>query len=129
MFSYAVSNANYVTGVAGCPCVSMSVQPPSFVGAQQFCDTGQTVGTIINVTALYTGNELFDGLSNGQCAPAADPAAFTVTLPAPTLDAATIEAAALDLLGRFDRERAVRLVGVRLEMAPPTEAEGASTPE
>jgi DNA polymerase-4 len=43
----------------------------------------------------------------------------SLTLPAETLDEATIEAAALDLLGRFDHERAVRLVGVRLEMAPP----------
>jgi DNA polymerase-4 len=43
----------------------------------------------------------------------------SLTLPAPTFDAATIEAAALELLGRFDRSRAVRLLGVRLEMEPP----------
>lgn len=43
----------------------------------------------------------------------------SLTLPEPTLDEVTIVAAALDLLGRFDQSRAVRLVGVRLEMAPP----------
>ena len=43
----------------------------------------------------------------------------SLTLPVATLDETAIEAAALDLLGRFDHERAVRLVGVRLEMAPP----------
>ena len=45
----------------------------------------------------------------------------SLTLPAETLDEAAIEAAALELLGRFDHERAVRLVGVRLEMAPPSD--------
>jgi DNA polymerase-4 len=44
----------------------------------------------------------------------------SLTLPAETLDETTIVAAALDLLGRFDHDRAVRLVGVRLEMAPPS---------
>jgi len=43
----------------------------------------------------------------------------SLTLPVATLDETAIEAAALDLLGRFDHERAVRLIGVRLEMAPP----------
>jgi DNA polymerase IV len=43
----------------------------------------------------------------------------SLTLPAATLEEAVIEAAALDLLGRFDHARAVRLVGLRLEMAPP----------
>ena len=41
----------------------------------------------------------------------------SVTLPAPTADAAAIEAAALDLLERFTRRRPVRLVGVRAEFA------------
>jgi len=40
-----------------------------------------------------------------------------VTLPAPTADAAAIEAAALDLLERFTARRPVRLVGVRAEFA------------
>ena len=44
----------------------------------------------------------------------------SLTLPGPTFDAATVEAAALDLLGRFDHGRAVRLLGVRLEMEPPS---------
>jgi DNA polymerase IV len=43
----------------------------------------------------------------------------SLTLPAPTTAEADIAAAALDLLGRFDRTRAVRLVGVRAEMEPP----------
>jgi DNA polymerase-4 len=43
----------------------------------------------------------------------------SLTLPAPTLDAGAVESAALDLLGRFDHSRAVRLLGVRLEMEPP----------
>ncbi len=43
----------------------------------------------------------------------------SLTLPEPTTDGPTLETAALDLLGRFDHERAVRLVGVRLEMAAP----------
>jgi DNA polymerase IV len=43
----------------------------------------------------------------------------SLTLPDATFDESAIEAAALDLLGRFDHQRAVRLVGVRLEMAPP----------
>jgi DNA polymerase-4 len=40
-----------------------------------------------------------------------------VTLAEPTTDATAIEAAALDLLGRFDPGRPVRLVGVRAEFA------------
>ncbi|MGZ6804420.1 MAG: DNA polymerase IV [Nocardioidaceae bacterium] len=43
----------------------------------------------------------------------------SLTLPGPTLDADTVEAAALDLLDRFDHGRPVRLLGVRLEMEPP----------
>ncbi len=44
----------------------------------------------------------------------------SLTLPGPTSDVGEITTAALDLLGRFDETRAVRLVGVRLEMAPPS---------
>ena len=46
----------------------------------------------------------------------------SLTLPGPTLDLDTLVAAALELLGRFDglaEGRAVRLLGVRLEMEPP----------
>jgi DNA polymerase-4 len=43
----------------------------------------------------------------------------SLTLPAPTSQESDIAAAALDLLGRFDTARAVRLVGVRAEMEPP----------
>jgi len=43
----------------------------------------------------------------------------SLTLPAPTSDPAAIADAALELLARFDRSRAVRLVGVRAEMAAP----------
>jgi len=43
----------------------------------------------------------------------------SLTLPGPTLDETVVVEAALDLLGRFDSGRAVRLLGVRLEMAPP----------
>jgi DNA polymerase-4 len=38
----------------------------------------------------------------------------------PTLEAATIQAAALEALGRFDLDRPVRLLGVRAELAPPS---------
>jgi DNA polymerase-4 len=43
----------------------------------------------------------------------------SLTLPGPTLDEDVVCAAAVDLLGRLDQTRAVRLVGVRLEMVPP----------
>jgi DNA polymerase IV len=43
----------------------------------------------------------------------------SLTLPEPTLDEGVVSGAAVDLLGRLDGTRAVRLVGVRLEMAPP----------
>ncbi len=43
----------------------------------------------------------------------------SLTLPEPTLDEHVVCEAAVDLLGRLDDTRAVRLVGVRLEMAPP----------
>jgi DNA polymerase-4 len=43
----------------------------------------------------------------------------SLTLPAPTGDGGDLAAAALELLARFDRSRAVRLVGVRAEMEPP----------
>jgi DNA polymerase-4 len=53
----------------------------------------------------------------------------SLTLPEPTFDEAVVTAAALELLGRFDGGRAVRLLGVRLEMAPPGELAGpASAP-
>jgi DNA polymerase-4 len=45
----------------------------------------------------------------------------SLTLPEPTLDEDVVSSAAVDLLGRLDGSRAVRLVGVRLEMAPPPE--------
>jgi DNA polymerase-4 len=37
----------------------------------------------------------------------------------PTLEAATIEDAALAALARFDLDRPVRLLGVRADLAPP----------
>jgi len=43
----------------------------------------------------------------------------SLTLPAATTEARVITDAALELLTRFDRDRAVRLVGVRAEMEPP----------
>ncbi len=45
----------------------------------------------------------------------------SLTLPAPTRDVGELTAAALELLGRFDHARAVRLVGVRAEMTAPTD--------
>jgi DNA polymerase-4 len=45
----------------------------------------------------------------------------SLTLPEPTLDEDVVASAAVDLLGRLDGSRAVRLVGVRLEMAPPAQ--------
>ncbi|NUS44764.1 MAG: DNA polymerase IV [Mycobacteriaceae bacterium] len=42
------------------------------------------------------------------------------TLPAPTTDADAIAAAALDILGRFELDRPVRLLGVRLELVRAT---------
>jgi DNA polymerase-4 len=58
-----------------------------------------------------------------------------VPLPAPTLDPAALEAAALAALDRFELDRPVRLLGVRAELAEPgpgplrsrgPDAEGAS---
>ena len=46
----------------------------------------------------------------------------SLTLPAPTNDPAVLEEAAVSLLERLDprdRDRPVRLLGVRLEMVPP----------
>ena len=43
----------------------------------------------------------------------------SLTLSEPTLDEGVVSSAAVDLLGRLDDTRAVRLVGVRLEMVPP----------
>ena len=43
----------------------------------------------------------------------------SLTLPAATAEVGPITEAALELLGRFDQSWAVRLVGVRAEMAPP----------
>ncbi|MGV0643088.1 DNA polymerase IV [Mycolicibacterium sp. XJ2546] len=40
-------------------------------------------------------------------------------LPAPTIDAHIVTATALELLGQFELDRPVRLLGVRLELAPP----------
>ncbi len=45
----------------------------------------------------------------------------SLTLPAPTSEVGDLTAAALELLGRFDHARAVRLVGVRAEMTAPTD--------
>ena len=42
------------------------------------------------------------------------------TLPAPTVDGAEIEQAALRVLDRFEHTRPVRLLGVRVEYVPPT---------
>ncbi|GAA2094594.1 DNA polymerase IV [Microlunatus panaciterrae] len=48
----------------------------------------------------------------------------SVTLGASTTDPALIEQAAVGLIDRFDHDRAVRLLGVRAEMAPPGSAVG-----
>lgn len=40
-------------------------------------------------------------------------------LPAPTVDPQIVTATALDLLNQFELDRPVRLLGVRLELAPP----------
>jgi DNA polymerase-4 len=48
----------------------------------------------------------------------------SLTLPAPTSDAAVIADAAVELVGRLDRSRKVRLLGVRAEMAPPGSGSG-----
>ncbi|MEO3757105.1 DNA polymerase IV [Mycobacterium sp. B14F4] len=40
-------------------------------------------------------------------------------LPAPTVDAGIVTETALDLLGQFELDRPIRLLGVRLELAPP----------
>jgi DNA polymerase-4 len=47
---------------------------------------------------------------------------LSLTLPAPSNDPAVLEEAAVSLLDRLDerdRDRPVRLLGVRLEMVPP----------
>ncbi len=43
----------------------------------------------------------------------------SLTLPAPTNDPDALAAAAVELLGRVDHDRPVRLLGVRLEMTEP----------
>ncbi len=43
----------------------------------------------------------------------------SMALPGPTYDPEVVEAAVLELLDRFDHDRAVRLLGVRLAMEPP----------
>ncbi|MXG91944.1 DinB/UmuC family translesion DNA polymerase [Nocardioides flavescens] len=43
----------------------------------------------------------------------------SLTLPEPTTDLATLQTAAVSLLERVEQDRAVRLLGVRLEMVPP----------
>jgi DNA polymerase IV len=43
----------------------------------------------------------------------------SLTLPEPTYDAAVIGEAAVELLGRIDDDRPIRLLGVRAEMVPP----------
>ena len=43
----------------------------------------------------------------------------SLTLEGPPLEPADVERAAVELLGRFESERPVRLLGVRAEMAPP----------
>jgi DNA polymerase-4 len=48
----------------------------------------------------------------------------SLTLPGPTFDEAAVVTAVHELLARLDRERPVRLLGVRLEMAPPGESGG-----
>ncbi len=53
----------------------------------------------------------------------------SLTLPAPTSDAAVVAEAAVQLLGRLDRSRAVRLLGVRVELGPPTLNDGIGTTE
>lgn len=45
----------------------------------------------------------------------------SLTLEGPTEDADVVARAALELLGRLDHDRAVRLIGVRAEMAPPND--------
>jgi DNA polymerase IV len=45
----------------------------------------------------------------------------SMTLAESTSDPATVEAAAVALVNRFDPTRAIRLLGVRAEMAEPVE--------
>jgi DNA polymerase IV len=52
----------------------------------------------------------------------------SLTLPAPTNDPEVLADAAVSLLDRVERDRPVRLLGVRLEMTPPEEGLSASGP-
>ena len=82
-----VSEGGYTDDRWNCPCSSYSLLPPSFVGDNYYCESGNPARTY-NVDHLYSTDPLWDGEQcEGQCCSnGKSPPWFSVELPNPTTD-------------------------------------------
>ena len=92
-------------------------------------DPDELVAAVVDLARRVAGDVVAEGRPAARVGVKVRFAPFfthsrSMTLPAPTADAAAIEAAAREVLGRFDTRRPVRLVGVRAELVEPAEGGG-----
>ena len=96
IWTFAASWAEFERNIytAGCPCAhpgnsNFGTVPPSYVGSNYFCETGNIIATHAYNTSLYTYPEpLWDGQGcvTSQCCTFNSPPWFSVQLPSPTGD-------------------------------------------
>ena len=90
IWTFAAGNAEANTGEGNprmCPCDDRGVVPPSFVGTDYFCESGNY--DTVNPHGFFPNDPLWDGAgcsANSSCCQFNNPPYFTKTLPAPTSD-------------------------------------------
>ena len=90
-FAAALSRQVSTSGPHYCPCINngMENQPPSFVGEDYFCDSGQQRHVSMSSPQFYSADPLWDGAGCGSentCCTFNTPPWFYKQLPHPTTD-------------------------------------------
>ena len=89
-FASGVSPGSYIISGWDCPCVEPSrsiVFPPSFVGDNYYCESGNTASLLAN-NILFSSDPLWDGdeCEGECCSDGKSPPWFSVELTNPTTD-------------------------------------------
>ena len=87
LFTYAAGLFETPSSQNGCPCVPGGKAPPSFVGSDYYCESGNPGPTWDPSTTFYHADPLWDGQQcgglEGTCCSPPNLAWFCKTLPAP----------------------------------------------
>ena len=99
-----------------CPCstVAGSTQPPTHIGEQHYCESGNPTNTF-EVGQLYSSDPLWDGQQcEGTCCTGIkSPPWFSVQLPAPTTD--IIEVSICCDQGTMDEDTPIKLIEIYVQ--------------